>query len=137
MVADITYRGQTTRINMMGMSPSEVFATLVSTLIARHPFISLNAFATNLKQIVEMIVEVFPDSKGKEVLKISRSVDKKLAYMLKFKRETDYLESDIWNTILSAEGMPNLRGFGFCNRFKDVLRGNAETISLTNKIKER
>ena len=137
MIANITYREQTARVNLMGLNVQETFATLVSALIAKHPFISLNAFATNLNQIVEMITEVLPKEKEKEALRLYRSVKKRTSLLLKFRKETDFLEQDIWDIILASEGMPRLRGFGFANKYsKEKLRGNSESISLTTKIKE-
>lgn len=137
MIANITYRGQTVGVNLTGQNIQETFATLVSILIAKHPFISLNAFTINLNQIVEMMTEVFPKEKEKEVLKIYRSIKKRIALLLKFRKETDFLEQDIWDIILASEGMPRLRGFGFANKYsKEKLSGNSESISLTTKIKE-
>jgi len=137
MIANITYREHTASINLMGLNAQEIFATLVSALIAKHPFIGLNAFATNLNQIIDMIMEISPKDKEKETLRLYRSVKKRTALLLKFRKETDFLEQDIWDIILASEGMPRLRGFGFANKYsKEMLSGNSERISLTNKIKE-
>lgn len=135
--ADITYKGNTVRLSLNGLEPQEVFASLVSTLLAKHKFMSLNAFIVNVQQIVEMIISVYPAGKEKEITRLKRSINKRVQLLDKYRKETDFLEQDIWNMVLSTEGMPNLRGFGFCNKAsKDKLFGNAERVSLTDKIKE-
>lgn len=135
MIANIYHKDKMFRINLAGLSIQEIFATLTSNLIAKHPFISKDALITNMKQIVEMMNEVCPA--GKELTKLTTSINKRIAVISKFRKETDLLENDIWDSVLSFEGMSNLRGFGFCNKYsKDTLSGNAERISLTSKIKE-
>lgn len=136
MFADIIYKNTKTRLNLSS-NPQESFSILVIVLLSKHPYMSLNALIINLKQIVQIIIEVSTIENKKECTRLLRSINKRTQLLDKYKRETDFLEQDIWEMVLASDGMPNLRGFGFCNKYaKSKLSGNAERSSLTDKIKE-
>lgn len=137
MILEMTRNNQTVRANLGGLSVKQIFAVLVCGIIAKHKYVSKDAFITNLRQIVTMMQEVATKDQAEELIKLSRSVEKRINFIAKHKPENICLEQDVWDTVMTSEGMPNLRGFGFSNRFKDPLRGNSEKMSITDKLKER
>lgn len=65
-----------------------------------------------------------------EKTKLTRLINQKKK-MMEHTPFREYILSSIYETLLNQEGCGKLRGFGFCNRFKDPVRGNPEKDSVT------
>lgn len=82
------------------------------------------------EMVIELATELLQDSKGGDITKLKRVITSRKKY-LEFKPYLPNILTHLYEKILEMESCGRLRGFGFCSRFKDPIRGNPEYHSVT------
>lgn len=102
---------------------------ILITWVNKHSqFQPLDVMKDNLEELMEMYWNHFHGSKDERV----KNLPRKISIFLKFLKDVsnkDILVKKMIDFALSIDGLSNLHGFGFANRFGDRIRGNAETAS--------
>ncbi|MDD5053498.1 MAG: hypothetical protein PHO27_12255 [Sulfuricurvum sp.] len=102
--------------------------------IRHYQYQSFDVLRENVKVIMEMVYEFLSDTSvslndARKTDLIKRKINVFLKYLPQ-QKDVLLLLAKIYNFALAVDGIGNLPGFGFSNRFGDKLSGNAERISL-------
>ncbi len=82
------------------------------------------------EMVIELATDLLQDCKGQEITKMKRVITSRRKY-LEYRPYLPNILSHLYEKILEMEMLGKLRGFGFCSRFKDPIRGNPEFHSVT------